>query len=146
MLDNNPLLVLAEPKTSYRPSSPQRWIEVLVDYPGEQGLLTYRLPEALTIHPGDILCVPLGAQLVGGIAVRLLASPPLDLAPERIREVEDVITSGFFPPSYWQLIEQVAQYYCTGLITVTRVALPPGLLEAIATTNSPQPSSDSSGR
>jgi primosomal protein N' (replication factor Y) len=105
-----------------------QWVEVLVDCPGIQGLYTYSLPSDLIVNPGDILSVPFGAQIIGGIAIRLCHTPPVDLELSRIRPVEDVITSGFFPQSYWQLLQQVAQYYCSDLMSVIRVALPPGLL------------------
>lgn len=123
-------LVLAEPPSSYQfvPSG-QQWINVLVDCPGKQGLFTYRLPPDLVVQPGDILSVPFGAQVVGGIAIALLQSPPADLELHRIREVEDVIASGFFPSSYWQLLDRVSHYYCTELLCAIEVALPPGLLE-----------------
>ena len=94
----------------------------------DQLLLTYKIPEHLEIKPGDILSVPFGATQVGAIAIRLLTQPPADLAPEKIREVEDVVSEGFFPPGYWILLNRVAEYYYTPLIQVIRVALPPGLL------------------
>jgi primosomal protein N' (replication factor Y) len=122
-------LTVAAPRASYQTAHcPHPWIEVLVDCPGVQGLFTYALPPDLIVQPGDILSVPFGARTLGGIAIRLLASPPSDLDEDQIREVEDVITSGFFPPSYWQLLNRVAQYYYTDLMNVIRVALPPGLL------------------
>jgi primosomal protein N' (replication factor Y) (superfamily II helicase) len=125
--------LVAEPSENYHtksspPSSQQRWVEVLVDVPGVQGLYTYSLPEDLTVQPGDILSVPFGMQITGGIAIRLLASPPTDLEPKRIRDVEDVISVGFFPDDYWQLLQKVAEYYLTDLMSAIRVALPPGLL------------------
>jgi primosomal protein N' (replication factor Y) len=138
---SNPLsgLVLAEPGASYQSGRSQnRWVEVLVDSPGvrqeqqqeekEEKFYTYKLPAELDVQPGDILSVPFGAQVLGAIAIRLIDSPPPDLPLAKIREVEDVICSGFFPTSYWQLLERVAQYYYTRLISVIRVALPPGLL------------------
>ncbi|BAZ40993.1 primosomal protein N' [Calothrix sp. NIES-4101] len=105
-----------------------RWVEVLVDCPGATGLFTYRLPEQLEVKPGDILSVPFGAQVVGGIAIRLLEEPPVDIAIDKIRNVEDVVSAGFFPAAYWDLLNKVAHYYYTPLIQVVRVALPPGLL------------------
>ena len=130
-------LVLAEPGASYQPAAQDQWVEVLVDCQGtpqepqqEVKLYTYKLPTDLEVQPGDILSVPFGAQQTGAIAIRLLDSPPSDLALAKIREVEDVISSGFFSASYWQLLEQVAQYYCTPLIWVIRSALPPGLLRS----------------
>ncbi|MBD2560425.1 MULTISPECIES: primosomal protein N' [Nostoc] len=124
----SPLLV-AQASASYQSSATlNRWVEVLVDCPGSTGLFTYRLPAQLEIKPGDILSVPFGAQQLGAIAIRLLAQPNVDLAPEKIREVEDIVSVGFFPSAYWELLNRVAAYYYTPLIQVIRVALPPGLL------------------
>jgi primosomal protein N' (replication factor Y) len=122
-------LTLAEPAAHYQEesTSPQ-WIEVLADSAGIDGLLTYKVRSDLTIQPGDILSVPLGRSLVGAIAIRFTTQLPENLEPHQIREVEEIITSGFFPPRYWYLLEKVAKYYCSDLITVVRVALPPGLL------------------
>lgn len=122
-------LVVAQASESYQSSAiVNRWVEVLVDCPVSTGLFTYRLPAQLEIKPGDILSVPFGAQQLGAIAIRLLAQPNVDLPPEKIREVEDIVSVGFFPSAYWELLNQVAAYYYTPLIQVIRVALPPGLL------------------
>jgi primosomal protein N' (replication factor Y) (superfamily II helicase) len=121
-------LLAAEPEVDYRIDALQ-WVEVLVDSPGgEQGLYTYSLPPELNVQSGDIVSVPFGMQLTGGIAIRLVTSPPIDLDPARIRPIEDVITSGFFKDTYWQLLEKIADYYSTDLMSAIRVALPPGLL------------------
>ncbi|WP_293127854.1 primosomal protein N' [Microcoleus sp. bin38.metabat.b11b12b14.051] len=120
-----------------RPTAPAEWIEVLVDSPfrgagdspGEENkLFTYRLPAELNVQPGDILSVPFGNQQVGAIAIRFVSQLPADLDPARVKNVEDVVTTGFFPASYWELIERVSAYYCTPLIQVIRASLPPGLL------------------
>jgi primosomal protein N' (replication factor Y) (superfamily II helicase) len=116
---------VAEPRAEYLTA---QWVEVLVDCPGAQGLFTYRLPPDLSIHPGDVLSVPFGSQQVGAIAIRLTPQLPTDLDPTTIRPVEDIISQGFFPPAYWTLLERVGQYYCTSLMQVVKVALPPGLL------------------
>ncbi len=122
-------LVVAEPGASYQSgSAPNRWIEVLVDCQWAQGLYTYRLPAELEVHPGDILSVPFGSQQLGAIAIRRVDQPPAELKPENIRDVEEVVSVGFFPDAYWELLNRVAQYYYTPLIQVIRVALPPGLL------------------
>jgi primosomal protein N' (replication factor Y) len=113
----------AEPQTPY--PTPQ-WVEVLVDCPGAQGLYTYSIPPELTVHPGDILIVPFGTQQIGAIAIAITQSPPNLDTP--IRPIEDIIRQGFFPPTYWTLLQRVAQYYCTPLMQVVKVALPPGLL------------------
>jgi primosomal protein N' (replication factor Y) (superfamily II helicase) len=122
-------LVLAEPTSYYNLNLFQeKWVEVLVDCPGIQGLYTYSIPSELNIESGDILSVPFGNQVIGGIAIILRDNTPEDLDITKIKEVEDIITKGFFPVYYWQLMEKVAQYYCTELMTVIRIALPPGLL------------------
>jgi primosomal protein N' (replication factor Y) (superfamily II helicase) len=121
-------LLAAEPEVDYQIDALQ-WVEVLVDCPGgDQGLYTYSLPGELTVKSGDIVAVPFGNQLTGGIAIRLVASPPVDLDSNKIRPIEEVITSGFFQDTYWQLLERIAEYYSTDLMSAIRVALPPGLL------------------
>lgn len=123
------LLALAEPEGTYSAASASdRWIEVLVDCPGAQGLYTYRLPHHLKVQTGDILSVPFGTQQVGAIAIRCLNDSPTELDSAQIREVESVVSAGFFLPSYWELLNQVAHYYQTSLMQVVKVALPPGLL------------------
>ncbi len=124
-----PSLTVAEPPATYDAEvPPTQWIEVLVDCPGVQGLYTYRIPNDLTVQPGDILSVPFGTQVVGGIAIRTVISLPSDLAPNQVREIDDIITTGFFPKTYWDLLNRVAQYYGSELMSVIRGALPPGLL------------------
>ncbi|MEM7593040.1 MAG: primosomal protein N' [Cyanobacteria bacterium P01_A01_bin.83] len=120
-------LLAAEPQSTYQ-IQPQQWVEVLVDCPGAQGLYTYSIPHDLNINAGDIVSVPFGMQLTGGIAIRLLDNPPEYLTSKQIRLVEDVITSGFFPDTYWLLLAKVADYYSADLISAIKVALPPGLL------------------
>ncbi|BAP17140.1 primosomal protein N' [cyanobacterium endosymbiont of Epithemia turgida] len=129
MVDSMKTFIGAESSSPYDVRfSSEQWVEVLVDCPGVQGLYTYHIPPELSIKSGDILNVPFGSQMVGGIAIRRVTSLPRDLDIQRVRDVEDVITAGFFPSGYWELLNRVAQYYCTDLITVVRGALPPGLL------------------
>lgn len=106
----------------------QRWVEVLVDCPGAQGLYTYWVPPEIEVQAGDILSVPFGAQQVGAVAIRCVDDLPADLEPSAVRSIEDVVSPGFFPTTYWTLLQRVADYYHTPLMQVIRVALPPGLL------------------
>jgi len=117
----------AEPGTEYLTPA-QQWVEVLVDCSGAHGLFTYSLPPELSVQPGDVLSVPFGAQQIGAIAITLIHQFPPDLDPATVRPVEDIISRGFFPPAYWTLLQRVGQYYCTPLMQVVKVALPPGLL------------------
>ncbi|MGK7941780.1 MAG: primosomal protein N' [Crocosphaera sp.] len=133
-------LVAAQPKSFYRveTSSPQ-WVEVLVDCPQEQGvdynqqklyrLYTYTVPSDVFVQPGDIVTVPFGRQVLGGIVIRYTNSLPDDLDYNQVKSIYDVIASGFFTKTYCTLLEQVSQYYYTELMTVIKTALPPGLLK-----------------
>ncbi len=124
---NSSALTLAEPVSPYDIQSFQ-WVEVLVDCPYAEGLYTYRIGEDVDIRAGDILSVPFGNSVVGAIALRLINKPPQDLPIEQIKTVEEVITTGFFPPHYWELLTKISEYYLTDLIHVIKVALPPKLL------------------
>jgi len=134
---------LAEPGASYprQPSGDRdgglRLVEALVDLPTRraataeeetENLYTYGIPPHLDIEPGDILSVPFGSQQVGAIAIRLVSDLPPGLPPNRLRDVEDVTGRGFFPATYWQLLQRVSNYYQTPLIRTIRTSLPPGLL------------------
>ncbi|BAW96331.1 primosomal protein N' [[Synechococcus] sp. NIES-970] len=104
------------------------WLEVLVDCGYTQGLFTYAIPPELTVVSGDIVSVGFGAQQVGAIAIRLTPDPPQGLDPQQIRPITGIIARGFFSAHYWQLLLQVADYYQSDVMTVVRLALPPGLL------------------
>ncbi|MEO0459008.1 MAG: primosomal protein N' [Cyanobacteria bacterium P01_A01_bin.114] len=103
-------------------------LEVLVDCPGIQSLYTYLVPDGLGVYPGDILSVPFGGQLRSAIAIRFISLNDQALDAGKLRDVDAIVSSGFFSKAYWQLLEQVANYYQTPLIQVIRAALPPGLL------------------
>ena len=130
-LANNTSNLVAEPSSSYNlesSGSSTRWVAVLIDFPGVQGLYTYSLPDELLAEPGDIVSVPFGMQITGGIVIKILETSPTDIEIARIRPIEDIVSSGFFPSRYWELLQKVAEYYLTDLISAIRVALPPGLL------------------
>ncbi|MBE9117397.1 primosomal protein N' [Lusitaniella coriacea LEGE 07157] len=131
-MDNSPsCLAVAEPTAPYQfhsSSGQERWVEVLTDCPSVEELFTYRVPPDLSLQPGDIVSIPFGAQITGGIVIRFLDSPPPGLDPQKIKDVEEAIAAQFFPSFYWQLLERVARHYYTPLIIAIRAALPPGLL------------------
>ncbi|MGA1623545.1 MAG: replication restart helicase PriA, partial [Synechocystis sp.] len=120
--------LLAELGFSYA-GNPRLWATVLVDCPQADGFFTYGIPPELTVNDGDIVTVPFGSQQLGGIVVGCLTTLPADCPAEKIKPINDVVVSGFFLPQYWQLLHWVAEYYCTELMTVIRMALPPGLLQ-----------------
>ncbi len=148
------LAIVAEPITGYAVGTAAHGlVEVLVDCPTIQGLFTYNIPERLTIRIGDILSVPFGNQIVGGIAIKLVDKLPEGCSIDKIKDIDDVVASGLFKANYWQWLEQIAAYYYTPLIQVVKVALPPGLLSrshrrirAIGTASNPEISLSSIAR
>ncbi|WP_338441555.1 primosomal protein N' [Synechococcus elongatus IITB4] len=107
---------------------PQVWAEVLVDCPGVEAPYTYAVNSQMAIALGDVVLVPFGDRLVGGLVVRVLAECPDDLDPARIRSIHEVVAQSFFQAHYWDLLERTANYYHVPLTQVLRAALPPGLL------------------
>ena len=103
-------------------------VEVLVDCPGIQGLYTYTIPSDFRVEPGDIVSVPFGGRQLGAIAIRLVSIASISCLDYKLRNIDSVVSRGFFSKDYWTLLEQVANYYQTSLIQVIRTALPPGLL------------------
>ena len=123
------LTTVAEPMTGYVVSAKAHGlVEVLVDCPGVQALYTYNVPEKINVGVGDILSVPLGGQIVGGIVIRFVDRLPENISIDKIRDIDDVVASGLFKPHYWRWLIQISEYYYTPLIQVIKVALPPGLL------------------
>lgn len=136
----------------------QKWVEVLVNVPKftsykspqdssetadedsenlnetqqqsneELQLYTYSIPVGLEVQPGNIVIVPFGTQQLSGIVISFTSQIPTNLTPDKIREIKEVISEKFLTPTYLQLLQQVANYYCTPLIKVIRATMPPGLL------------------
>ena len=102
----------------------------MVDCPGAQGLYTYEIPADLVVQVGDILSVPFAAQQVGAIALALdfdeKSIRQIGLDTTKIRKIDAVVSSGFFPDHYWTLLHQVAKYYQTPLMQVVRATLRSG--------------------
>ncbi|MBT9317247.1 primosomal protein N' [Leptothoe spongobia] len=103
-------------------------VEVLVDCPGIQGLYTYRIPKDFNVTPGDIVSVPFGGRQLGAIVIRLMSIVSMSTLNYTLRDIDSIVSQGFFSKDYWKLLERVANYYQTSLIQVIRTALPPGLL------------------
>jgi primosomal protein N' (replication factor Y) len=109
-------------------STSSGYVQVLADCVGIDGLLTYAIPQGMTIHLGDILTVPLGNRYVGAVALEFTAA--IDSNQEiTIKPVYGVVSSGVLPPSFWELIAKTADYYRTPLIQTAKAALPPKLLD-----------------
>ncbi|MDX2254325.1 MAG: primosomal protein N' [Pseudanabaenaceae cyanobacterium bins.39] len=108
-----------------------RFVSVIVDCIGIDDLLTYLVPEGVHIQVGDILSVPVGSRYVGAIALKISdrLEAHLNLDTIQIKPISSVISSGIFPPIYWDLLTRIAAYYRTPLLQTVKTALPPKLLD-----------------
>ncbi len=102
-------------------------VQVLVDCPGMDRLLTYSIPEDLAVKVGDILTVPFGDRYVGAIAIDLDINE--SQADFELKPIYAVVNTGLFPPYYWDILIRTADYYRTSLIQTVKAALPPKLLD-----------------
>ncbi|MBE9142596.1 primosomal protein N' [Planktothrix mougeotii] len=94
----------------------------------EEKLYIYRVPSHLDVQPGDIVSVSFNSQQLGVIVIRYISQLPNYLSSDRVKDIDDILCKEFFPSTYWQLLQQVANYYQTSLFKVVRVAFPCGLL------------------
>ena len=104
----------------------QKLVQVLVDCPGMDGMLTYAIPDGMNVMVGDILTVPFGDRYVGAIALEI---PTESNFEGEIREVYAVVSTGIFPPHFWQLLTRTADYYRTPIMQTVKAALPPRLMD-----------------
>ncbi len=108
-----------------------RWVDVLVATPAHSGLgptLSYR--SELSLTPGTLVRVPLGAREVLGVVWEGGGEPPPGLDPAQARSVTAVL-DGLAPlPVAWrQLVQFAARYYQRSPGEVALAALPPQLRE-----------------
>ncbi len=101
------------------------WVEVLVDVPGTTEVFTYQAITGVT--PGDVVQVPLGSRALAGIVLGWMSELPAELTPAQVKPITAIVQTKLFPPDYWPLLQQVADYYQTSLASVLRLALPPGV-------------------
>lgn len=105
------------------------WPSVVVATPAHSGVgasLTYR--SELSLTPGTLVRVPLGAREVLGVVWECPAEPPEGLSEAQTKAVAGVLDG--LPPlnARWrQLVRFAAQYYQRSLGEVALAALPPQL-------------------
>jgi primosomal protein N' (replication factor Y) (superfamily II helicase) len=107
------------------------WPSVVVATPAHSGIgasLTYR--SELSLAPGTLVRVPLGAREVLGVVWDCPTAPPEGLTEGQAKAVTNVLEG--LPPlnSRWrQVVKFAAQYYQRSLGEVALAALPPQLRE-----------------
>jgi primosomal protein N' (replication factor Y) (superfamily II helicase) len=104
----------------------RRLVSVAVPVPALD-LLTYSLPDALTLPPrGARVVVPLGRRTLTGVAMGEAVPPAPDV---ELRDVIEVLDEHpFLPPDVVELSEWVADYYLAGPGATLSAAMPPHAL------------------
>jgi len=90
------------------------------------GLLTYAVPDGVTIAPGARVSVPLGRRTVTGFVVAL--DPPLDaaMAASALKPILRVVDeTPMVPPASIALARWAAEYYAAGPGETLTLTLPP---------------------
>lgn len=119
---------VADLQVSERDSARQ-FVQVLVDCPGIEGLLTYAIPHGMNVALGDILTVPLGQRYAGAIALDFVEASVVETFEAEIKPVYALVSTGLFPSRYWELLTRTANYYRTPLMQTVKAALPPKLMD-----------------
>lgn len=89
---------------------------------GRMGVLDYRLPEGMTLAPGDVVEAPLGPRRLQGIVWE--GESDAQVADSRLRPVARKLGVPPVPPAIRRLIAFVADYYVAPIGLVARMALP----------------------
>ena len=99
----------------------KRVVDVLLPVALDQAY-SYRVPDELTLAPGDIVSVQLGARVATGVvwAQNPNPNPRLD---NRMKEVEEKLDLPPLKPELRKFIDWVAGYTLTARGTVLRMAL-----------------------
>ena len=99
----------------------RRVVDVLLPVALDQAY-SYRVPEELTLAPGDLVSVPLGARVATGVVWAENASPNPRL-DNRMKDVEEKLELPPLKPELRKFIDWVAGYTLTARGTVLRMAL-----------------------
>ncbi|HYN63550.1 MAG TPA: primosomal protein N', partial [Candidatus Limnocylindrales bacterium] len=99
-------------------------VDAIADRP--ERTFSYRLsPDLGPVEPGSLVLVPYGHRLALGYL--LAGTPPRDLDPGELRNVEAVVSGPMLTPDLLTLAEEIAAYYRAPVGTTLAAMLPPGL-------------------
>ena len=87
------------------------------------GVLDYRVPEGMAIEFGSVVIAPLGPRQVLGIVWEPDRLSAQDVPESKLRPLLEVLAVPPLPERLRRLIEWTADYYCTSLSSVARMAL-----------------------
>jgi len=99
------------------------------------GPLDYKVPDGISVEPGQVVECPLGPRAVIGIVWEAERLPGAEVPAEKLRPLRGLLPIPPLPAPLRRLIEWTADYYCAPLASVARMALSSGgALKGPATT------------
>ena len=117
-----------------------KYADVAVDSPvGHARVFTYRIPDRLSVQPGQLVWVPFGSQTLQGIVVRLSSATP-DFATRDILQAVD--PSPLLGTEHIELGQWMSRYYRCPLFTALSPMLPPGFESRVRSRVFPSPDFD----
>ncbi len=101
------------------------YAEVAVDAPAGNRTFSYRVPDSLTVQPGQAVLAPFGPRNVVGIVFELAEHPQV----ERTRDIVDLVHPGVLLRAHQlTLARWLAGTYMASLYEAAALMLPPGAL------------------
>ncbi len=88
------------------------------------GPLDYRVPDGLTVEPGQVVVAPLGPRQLIGVAWEAERLPSEEVGDNRLRPLAGLVDVPPIPAPLRRLAEWTADYYLSPLAAVLRMVLP----------------------
>ena len=90
------------------------------------GALDYRVPDGMTVGPGNVVIAPLGPRQITGIVWEEERLPANDVPESKLRPLVEVLPVRPLSAPLRRLIEWTADYYCAPLSSVARMVISSG--------------------
>ena len=103
-----------------------KFVEVAVDVPTQPGrTFSYRIPDDLSVTPGQLVRVPFGARTLQGIVFSL--APHSQVADEETKDIASVVfAEPLLDDVRLRLAQWASEYYLCSLFEAATPMLPPG--------------------
>jgi len=90
------------------------------------GALDYRVPDGMTVVPGNVVIAPLGPRQITGIVWEEERLPANDVPDAKLRPLIEVVPVPPLSAPLRRLVEWTADYYCAPLSSVARMVISSG--------------------
>jgi primosomal protein N' (replication factor Y) len=88
------------------------------------GPLDYRVPDGMSVEPGNVVVAPLGPRQLVGVAWEAERVPTEEVGDNRLRPLHSLLDVPPIAPPLRRLCEWTADYYLSPLAAVLRMVLP----------------------